>query len=134
MDLALNNVQRLICHKNQPTNHLSICLSIYVKSFNYIFNVRIKCIQSTQEILKTHKPHKGIISSIGMENLFTNVPVLEIINMVINNIYHRSRLPPLKIYSNILSKILLLCITEVPFYDPHGNIYIQRMDSRWRQS
>ena len=30
MDLALNNLQRLICHKlNQPTNYLSIYLSIF---------------------------------------------------------------------------------------------------------
>ena len=60
-----------------------------------------------------------------MENLFTNVPVLETINIIINNIYHHSTLPPLKINSNTLLKILLLCTTQVIFYDPHGNIYIQ---------
>ena len=52
-----------------------------------------------------------------MENLFTNVPVLETINIIINNIYHHPTLPPLKINSNTLQKILLLCTTEVPFYD-----------------
>ena len=29
MDLALNNLQRLICHKTQPTNH------IYIYIYNY---------------------------------------------------------------------------------------------------
>ena len=61
-----------------------------------------------------------------MGNLFTNVPVRETINIIINNIYHHPTLPPLKINSNTLRKILLLCTTEVPFYDPHGNIFIQK--------
>ena len=60
-----------------------------------------------------------------MENLFTNVPVLETINIMIN-IYHHPTLPPLKINSNTLGKILLLYTSEVPFYDPHGNIFIQK--------
>ena len=61
-----------------------------------------------------------------MENLFTNVPVVETINIIINNIYHHPTLPPLKINSNTLQKILLLCTAQVPFYDPHGDIYIQQ--------
>ena len=61
-----------------------------------------------------------------MENLFTNVPVLERINIMTIDIYHHPTLPPLKINSNTLQKILLLCTTEVPFYDPCGNIFIQR--------
>ena len=31
MDLALNNLQRLICHKTQPTNQ-----SIFYEPFNYV--------------------------------------------------------------------------------------------------
>ena len=61
-----------------------------------------------------------------MENLFTNVPVLETINIIINDIYYHPTLLPLKINSNTLRKILLLCTTEVPFYDPNGNIFIQK--------
>ena len=61
-----------------------------------------------------------------MENLFTNVLVIETINIIMNNIYHHPTLPPLKIKSNTLRKILLLCTTEVLLYDPHGNIFIQK--------
>ena len=43
-----------------------------------------------------------------------------------NNIYHHPTLPPLKINSNTLQKLLLLCSTEVPFYNPHRNIFIQK--------
>ena len=76
-------------------------------------------------VLKTHKPNKGMIFSLDEENLFTNVSVLEIINIIINNIYHYPTLPPLKINSYTLRKILLFCATEVPFYDHHADIYIQ---------
>ena len=46
------------------------------------------------------------------------------INIFINNIYHHPTLPPLKINSNTLRKILLFCTTQVPFYNSHGNIFI----------
>ena len=38
MDLALNNQQRLICHKIQPTNHTHI----YIYTHTYIFLMKIK--------------------------------------------------------------------------------------------
>ena len=101
-----------------PTYQLTITINDLITpyiSHNYI----IKSTKELIEILKTHKPNKGIIFSLDVENLFTNVPVLETINIIINNIYHHPMLPPLKINSNILRKILLLCTTEVPFYDPH---------------
>ena len=73
------------------------------------------------EILKTYKPNKGIISPLDVENLSPNVPVLETINIIINNIYHHPNLPPLKINSNTLRKILLLYTTQVSLniYDDH---------------
>ena len=61
-----------------------------------------------------------------MKKIFTNFPVLETIDIIINNIYNRSTLPLLKINSNTLRKILLLCTTEGPFYNPHENIYNQK--------
>ena len=67
-----------------------------------------------------------MIASLDVENLFTNVPVKETIEIIIENIYKNPLLPPLKINPNILKKILLICTTEVPFYDHKGNIYIQK--------
>ena len=40
-----------------------------------------------------NKPNYGIISSLDVENLFTNVPVLETIDIIINNIYHYPTFP-----------------------------------------
>ena len=39
-----------------------------------------------------------------------------------NNIYHHPTFLPLKI--NTFQKTLLLCTTQVPFYNPHGNIQL----------
>ena len=77
------------------------------------------------QVLHTIKPNNGILALLDVENLFTNVPVNETIDIIINNIYNNPSLPPLKINSNILRKLLLTCTTEVPFYDHLGNIYVQ---------
>ena len=84
----------------------------------------IKSTHELNQILHTLKPNNGILASLD-ENLFTNVPVNETID-IINNIYNNSSLPPLQINPNIFRKILLTCTTEVPLYDHLGNIYIQR--------
>ena len=112
----------MISQVTTPTYQLTKTINDLITPY-FSHNYRIKSTKELIEILKTHKPNKGIISSVDVENLFTNVPVLETINIIINNIYHHLTLPPLKINSKTLRKILLLCTT---FYDSHGNIYIQR--------
>ena len=85
-------------------------------------------IKSTHEliqILHTIQPNYGILVSLDVENLFTNVPVYETVYIIINNIHNNPSLPPLKIIPNILRKLLLTCTSEVPFQDHLGNIYVQ---------
>ena len=84
-------------------------------------------IKSTDELIQflhTLQPNNGLLASLDVENLFTNVSVKKTIDVIINNIYNNPSLPPLKINSNILRKIRLTCTTEVPFHDHRGNIYI----------
>ena len=81
------------------------------------FFMLLKILFSRSDIWKLPK--------IGPRNLFTNVPVNETIDIIINNIHNNPSLPPLKINPNILRKLLLTCTTEVPFYDHLGNIYVQ---------
>ena len=52
MDLALNDLQRLICHKTQPTNHIGwIILFIYLFIYLFLLGVSVEefllCVQKT---------------------------------------------------------------------------------------
>ena len=85
-------------------------------------------IKSTHEliqVLHTIKPNNGILASLDVENLFSNVPVNQTVDIIINNIHNNQSLPPLKINPNILRKLLLKSTTEVSFHDNLGNIYVQ---------
>ena len=68
-----------------------------------------------------------------MEDLFTNVPVLETINIIINNIYRHPTPPLLKINSNILCKILYSALLRYHFTIPMEIYTSKRMELRWGQ-
>ena len=57
-------------------------------------------------VLHTIKPNNGILASLDVENLYTNVPVNETVDITIDNIYYYKSLPPFKLNPNILRKIL----------------------------
>ena len=104
----------------QLTKTIKQLISPYLPS-----KYNIKSTHELIQVLHTIKPNNGILASLDVENLFTNVPVNETIDIIINNIYNNPSLPPLKINPNILRKLLLTCTTEVPFYDHLENIYVQ---------
>ena len=66
---------------------------------------------------------QGIMASIDVESLFTNVPVGETIDIICDNVYRNQELPPLSIPENILRDLLKLCTTECPFQNFDGKIY-----------
>ena len=86
----------------------------------------IKSAQELIQILCTQKSNNGILASLEDENLLTNVPFKETIDIIINNIYKNSSLAPLKVNPNILRNILPTCTTEVPFYKHLSNIYVEK--------
>ena len=94
--LIISLVTTPICQLTKPINDLII----QYLSRNYSF----KSTKELIEILKTHKPNKGIISSLGVENFFTNVPILETINK--SNIYHHSKSTPILTDFKILGVIV----------------------------
>ena len=87
----------------------------------------VHCLKSSQDFfdLISNKTPNGIIASLDVESLFTNVPVLDTIDLITENIYNHPTLPPLKIPRNILKNMLISCTTEVPFRGPDGNLYVQ---------
>ena len=87
----------------------------------------IKSVDDFVDILRTNRP-SGVLASIDVESLFTNVPVLETIQIILGKVYDNRDpdLPPLKLERAILEKLLLACTTELPFRGPDGQLYLQK--------
>jgi hypothetical protein len=51
---------------------------------------------STHEFLSIVRtsPSRGILASLDVESLFTNVPVNDTIDIILSNVYEHSTLPP----------------------------------------
>ena len=87
-------------------------------------------LESTEEfidILRVKKP-TGLLASIDVESLFTNVPVEETIQIILKEVYKNAdpTLPPLQLTPWILERLLRSCTMEAPFRGPDGRLYRQR--------
>ena len=67
----------------------------------------------------------GIIASLDVESLFTNVPITKTIDIIIKYAYQHESLPPPKIPETILRKMLELCTKKAPFLTPNKQLYCQ---------
>ena len=82
-------------------------------------------INSTDEylhILRALNPN-GVLASLDVESLFTNVPVRETIDIICNCVYRNETLPPLPFSENILRQLLEACTIGCPFESPDGTLY-----------
>ena len=86
-------------------------------------------IKSTYEFLRLLRNchnNSGNMVFLDVESLFSNVPVHQTIDIIINNVYNHENLPAPKIDRDTLRKHLLLCTTRTPFKHINGDIYLQR--------
>ena len=67
------------------------------------------------------KPAQGHIASLDVASLFTNVPVDETIELIINEVYHSEK-QPLDIPENLLQHLLCACTKEAPFRAPNDEL------------
>jgi hypothetical protein len=85
-------------------------------------------IESTDElllILKSTKP-TGILASLDVENLFTNVPIDTTIKIILNQVYRNpNSLPPPTVPESIMESMLAICTKEAPFRHIDGTLYRQ---------
>ncbi|XP_076048783.1 uncharacterized protein LOC143029758 [Oratosquilla oratoria] len=70
-------------------------------------------------------PARGIISSLDVESLFTNVPIIRTINYICDTIYRTGPSPKLDIPEIHLRRLLEICTMETAFRCPRGNLYQQ---------
>ena len=67
----------------------------------------------------------GNIASLDVESLFTNVPLDNTINIIIDVAYNHPTIRAPKIPQNLLKNLLELCTKESPFTTPNGKIFKQ---------
>ena len=67
---------------------------------------------------------QGEIASLDVNNLFTNIPLEETIDIIMDMVY-RSDKTPLPIPENIMRDMLKTCTTKAPFRCQRGQIYRQ---------
>ena len=65
------------------------------------------------------------MASLDVESLYTNVPVLETIDIILNKVYQNENLPPPEIPRSCLKSLLSICTTESPFKHIDGTLYTQ---------
>ena len=75
-------------------------------------------------MLKDKRPN-GILASLDVESLFTNVPVRETIQIILENVFHHPTLPPPDIPPSTLEQLLIICTTKTPFSNVNGDLYVQ---------
>ena len=66
----------------------------------------------------------NIIASLDVESLFTNVPVIDTINIICKCVYSHPSIQPPQISPEVLKELLYICTTQSPFLSPNGDLYV----------
>ena len=118
-----NPLRPIISQVLTPTYHLA-------KTLNKIITPYIPhqfILKSTNDFIDLlhNSDCNGVIASLDVESLFTNVPIDSTIDIILQHAYNHPTLPPPKIPSEILKAMLALCTKEAPFRSPDGDLYLQ---------
>ena len=76
------------------------------------------------DVVRRSRPCRSV-ASMDVEALFTNVPVGETTQIILDTVY-RGNSTPLDIPEECLRRLLIACTSESPFYGPHGDLFVQR--------
>ena len=75
-------------------------------------------------VLRCTQP-QGILASLDVESLFTNVPIDETVDIILKYVYENENVPAPRLPKQILKELLQLCTKEAPFQSPTGQLYKQ---------
>ena len=118
-----NPLRPIISQIPTPTYQLAKTLNQIISPYipkDYLLNSTKDFI----DILRT-SPCNGIIASLDVQSLFTNVPIDETIDIIVHNVSNHPHLPVPKIPLTLLRRLLELCTKEAPFRSPDGKLYVQ---------
>ena len=84
-------------------------------------------LKSTDELLDLIriKQPTGILASLDVESLYTNVPIDETIEIILNKAYSNETISPPKLPRPTLKQLLEICTKEAPFKHIDGTIFQQ---------
>ena len=119
-----NKLRPIISQVTTPTYDVSKIIDTIVKPYipsTYMLKSRDEFIN----ILTTNTPTAPSYS-LDVESLFTNVPVLPTIDIILKHTYEHPTIPPPKVPRDILRELLIICTTKVPFTNVDGKMYIQK--------
>ena len=118
-----NPLRPIISQIPTPTYNLAKTLNKIISPF--IPNqFTVKSSNDFLDLLKSSNC-SGIIGSLDVESLFTNVPIDKTIEIILKHVYNHPTIDPPKITPKILQKLLELCTKEAPFRCPEGKLYKQ---------
>lgn len=118
-----NPLRPIISQIPLPTYDLAKKLNNMLSKFvpdTYAIKSPCECV----DMLRARKP-QGMLASLDVANLFTNVPVEQTIAILCDHTYRHPHLDPPAIPETIMAAMLRLCTTQVPFRCPRGNLYCQ---------
>ncbi|XP_068215814.1 uncharacterized protein [Palaemon carinicauda] len=83
---------------------------------------------SSIKFLTTMKEYssKGVIASLDVKFRFTNVPVDETIQLILDQVYTNNSTPPLNILEHAYLILLEICTKKAPFSTNRRNVHIQK--------
>ena len=84
-------------------------------------------VNSTNEFLAIIKSTlaNGIMSSLDVESLFTNIPLIETIEIIIHYCYNHQSIESPKISKHLLKELIILCTPNAPFRHMKGKLFYQ---------
>ena len=118
-----NPLRPIISQIPTPSYHLAKRLNELITPYIPTHHT-LKSSDELIDILHSSKP-AGLIASLDVESLFTNVPVERTIEVICDYVYNNQNSKPLTLSRPILTKMLKACTTESPFRCPQGQLYRQ---------
>ena len=86
-------------------------------------------VNSTDEflnILRASGDRRGLLGSLDVDSLFTQVPVTDTVDIILQHAYHHETFKPPHIPKQIMKQLLITCTTQTPFRHVDGSIYLQK--------
>ena len=102
------------------TKRLNDILSPYVPT-----TYSLKSSSEFIDLLRT-ETRRGVLASLDVSSLFTNVPLERTIAILARYAYNHDSMAPPDIPEHIMCAMLRLCTTRAPFRCPQGKLYYQK--------